>query len=261
MGKEKWEIALDKFVSEWKNKKEVVGMVVCGSYITGNPSKHSDIDIQILLDKKVKWRERGNKIIDGILIEYFANPLQQNLKYIKDEFKTRDKTDVHMFITGKVLFDKNGDVKKIIAKAKEWNKKPFKKINRVDIEQKKYSLWDMKDNLQEIYESGSEDFHFVYYSFLSNILEKYSAFLRHDSFNTHKVLRLLVNKKDQLKYKTNKFPDSVFVKMYVDAMKIKDKPKMMHTFEKIVEYVLKNMGGFDIDGWKIRSPIKLSSKD
>ena len=70
---EKWELALKKFLKNWENKKEVVGAIVCGSYITGNPSNHSDIDIHLLLSSKTKWRERGNVIIDGILIEYFAN--------------------------------------------------------------------------------------------------------------------------------------------------------------------------------------------
>ena len=46
---ENWEIALNKFVDEWKSKPEVTGMIVCGSYITWNPTSHSDIDIQIIL--------------------------------------------------------------------------------------------------------------------------------------------------------------------------------------------------------------------
>jgi DNA modification methylase len=109
---EKWEIATEKFLKKWKNKKEVVGAVLCGSYITGNPSKHSDLDIQILLDKQIIWRERGNKYVDGFLIEYFANPLPQNLEYYQSDYQRRKKAHIHMFLTGKILFDKNGDVKK-----------------------------------------------------------------------------------------------------------------------------------------------------
>jgi hypothetical protein len=34
MKKQKWEIALEKFLVKRKNKKEVIGAIVCGSYIT-----------------------------------------------------------------------------------------------------------------------------------------------------------------------------------------------------------------------------------
>ena len=38
------------------------------------------------------------------------------------------------------------------------------------------------------------------------------------------------------------------------AINIKDKTKMMEEFKTITKYALKKMGGFNIDGWKIRSP-------
>ena len=121
MDEGEWKKAISKFIVPWKKRKEVVGALVCGSYVTGNPSRHSDIDVQILLGKNVKWRERGNRIIDGVLIEYFANPLPQNLRYYENDHRERDRINVHMFLTGEVLFDKNGDLKTLIEKAKEWD--------------------------------------------------------------------------------------------------------------------------------------------
>ena len=68
--KENWEKAVDKFIKKWKSKKEVIGALVCGSYVTGNPTKHSDIDIHIILDNKCNWRMRGDEYVDGFLMEY-----------------------------------------------------------------------------------------------------------------------------------------------------------------------------------------------
>ena len=82
-----WEIALQKFLKKWDNRKNVIGALVCGSYVTGNPSKHSDIDVHIILDSKTSWRERGNEIIDGFLIEYFANPIKNHYKYAEEGYK------------------------------------------------------------------------------------------------------------------------------------------------------------------------------
>ncbi len=256
MEKERWEIALEKFISKWRTKKEVVGAVACGSYITGNPSRHSDIDVHILLNKKIKWRERGNKIVDGTLIEYFANPMPQNFKYYQDDFKSRRKINIHMFTTGRILFDKDGDVKKIIEKAKEWDKKKFDKSKRIPIELSKYSLWDMNDNLEEVYESNAEDFYFVYYNYLNDLFDSYSKFLGYNGVSPNKLRRFLTDNKDKAKYKMPDFPDSVFVPIFVEAITLKDKKEMMALYTKLTNYVLTKMKGFNIDGWKIRSPVE-----
>lgn len=120
---ENWEKATNKFLDKWKDKKEVVGAIVCGSYVTGNPSKQSDIDLHIILDDKSNWRMRGNEYVNGFLIEYFINPAKQHEKYFTEDINEKTKNNIHMFLTGKVLFDKNGDLKKIIESAKKWDKK------------------------------------------------------------------------------------------------------------------------------------------
>ncbi len=38
-----WGIALNKFIDEWKDRSDVTAALVRGSYITGNPSKRSDL--------------------------------------------------------------------------------------------------------------------------------------------------------------------------------------------------------------------------
>lgn len=253
--KEKWEIALERFIEPWRKRKEVVGAIACGSYITGNPSKHSDIDIHIILDKKVNWRERGNKIVDGILMEYFANPIQQVMKYFEKDYKGRRKIDVHMFTTGRVLFDKNGDLRKIIEKAKEWDKKKFARADKGAIERMKYSIWDKKDNLEEIYDAKGEEFDFVYYNFLGDLFEDYSSFLGFEKIPKNKVKRFLTNEKDKKKYKIADFPDKKFVELFVNAIGLTNRKEMMKIYGKLTDGVLKKMYGFNIHGWKMRTPL------
>lgn len=253
---EKWEIAVEKFLKKWQNKKEVVGAVVCGSYITGNPSKHSDIDIHILLDKQIIWRERGNEYIDGFLIEYFANPLSQNLKYFEDDYSSRRKMNLHMFKTGRIIFDKNGDVKKLIETAKKWDKKEYKKLPQVSKEISKYFLWDMNDNLEEVFEANGEEFYLVYYVQLEKLFDSYAAYLCYDNIAVYKIKRFLTNNKDKIKYYVKEFPDLVFLKLYVNAITLNDKNKMMKEYQKLTKYVLDKMDGFNIDGWKIRSSVE-----
>ncbi|MGE8035840.1 nucleotidyltransferase domain-containing protein [Lysinibacillus sp. NPDC093692] len=60
---EEWRIALEEFLKDWKNRNDVVGALVCGSYVTGNPTNRSDIDVHIILSDDVDWREGINLLM------------------------------------------------------------------------------------------------------------------------------------------------------------------------------------------------------
>jgi predicted nucleotidyltransferase len=231
-----------------------VGAIVCGSYITGNPSKHSDIDIHVILDSKTSWRERGNEIIDGILIEYFANPAKRHYQYAEEDYKQRRKINAHMFSTGKVLFDKTGELKKLISDSRKSLLKKYSKPGKIQAELAKYHIWDMWDNLEEVYEGEGDEFFFVFYNYLSDLFDTYSKFLQFDSISAHKIKRFLIDEKDKKKYCVRDFPDKEFKKLFLTALKIKEKSKMMIEYKNLTNHVLEKMGGFNINGWKIRSP-------
>jgi len=249
----RWEIALEKFIRKWKNRKEVIGALVCGSYITGNPSRHSDVDILILLDSKTSWYERGNEIIDGTLIEYFARPLKRHYEELENDYISKRRVDAHMYTTGRVLFDKEGELKKIIKDSKKYMIKKYKKQSKIVTEKSKYYLWDICDNLEEVFEAKSKDFFFVYYVHLYYLFREYAAFLNSDSLPVCKIKRFLTNKEDKKKYHMDNFQDQQFVKMYIKALNIKDEGKMMEKYKTLTNYVLGKMGGFNINGWKTRS--------
>lgn len=248
-----WEFAVDKFLAKWKRRKDVIGAIVCGSYVTGTPSKHSDIDLHIILSDDVSSRERGNEVVDGFLIEYFANPIRKHYEYSAEDFKERRKINSHMFMTGRVLFDKTGALKKFIEFAKKDFSKKYSSLSMVSLELSKYALWDMCDNLEEVFSSGAKDFVFVYHNFLHDLFKYYSAYLRFDFFPAYQVLRFLTNAKDKQKYSIRDFPDKKFEMLFVFAIKLQDKSLMMKTYKELTEHVLDKMGGFNIDGWRIKS--------
>ena len=253
---EKWMIALEKFLSDWKDKDKIIGVLVCGSFVTGGASKHSDIDVQIILDNEVTWRERGNKIVDVFLIEYFANPLYRYEGYFEEDYSRNRTVTAHMFATGKIIFDKTGDLTKLVVVAKKFLKKKFVKPKRAFIEMNKYHLWDALDNLGEVLDNNSKEFYFVYYSGLRDIYEVYSKFCRMNVSQSNKVERFLINKKDREKYLINDFPDEVFVKLFSKALVLNSPKKMFSNYKCLCLHVFRKMGGFEIDGWKFRSPAK-----
>jgi predicted nucleotidyltransferase len=253
---EKWEIALDKFLKDWKYNPDVSGIILAGSYVTGNPSKNSDLDIQIILKRGCEWRERGNKIVNGFLMEYFANPPERIIGYLKDDQKRRRKIEAHMLATGKIILDKDGEAKKLKEIAKKYLKKEFDKMQTPKVELNKYHLWDMSDNLEEVYRGALGDFSYVYFTFLKNLINIYSEFLGEPDYHENKTLRFLTNKNDRKKYSIVEFKDRVFSILFVKAIKEKSDKKRLELFNKLAKHVQSKMGGFEIDGWKFRSSAK-----
>ena len=43
-----WQRALQEFIAPYRAQREVIGALVCGSYVTGAPSPRSDIDVAIV---------------------------------------------------------------------------------------------------------------------------------------------------------------------------------------------------------------------
>ena len=66
-------------------------------------------------------------------------------------------------------------------------------------------------------------------------------------------MRFLTNEKDKKKYYMKDFPDQQFVSIWLEALNIKNASKMMWEYKILTNYVLDKMGGFDINGWKIRN--------
>jgi hypothetical protein len=160
-----------------------------------------------------------------------------------------------MFASGKIYLDRTGEVKKLVNLAKKELVKNYPKLNKTQIELLKYQLWDICDNLEEVYESKNLDFSFVYFNNLYTLFEIYSGFLKYDLIKVNKLKRFLTNQRDKEKSSIKDFPDKDFVKLYLNALKIKNELVLMKDFKILTNYVLNKMGGFDVDGWKIRTSL------
>lgn len=251
-----WRKALETFLNDWQGRDEVVGALVCGSYVTGHPSERSDIDVHIILSNDVKWRERGNQIVDGFLIEYFANPPGQIRRYFQDDFNKHRTMSMVQFQTGQILFDYTGIINELKLEAYAWQEKNFETINKTVLELKKYGLWDMLDNAKDCYEQKRGDFIFVYHHALATLFMEYGQFLNVDTIPTYQIHAYLVDPIYLQKYMKSAFPDEHFKQMFLHALKERNTEQMLESLEALVSYVLKQMGGFCIDGWHVKSPIE-----
>ena len=248
-----WERALTVFLEKWRYREDVIGAIVCGSYVTGNPSPHSDIDVHIILSDEVNWRTRGNVVVDNYLIEYFVNPPKQIKKYFEEDYKDLRPHSMVQFLTGKVIFDKFDEIKKLKDEAKGWMNKEPNALNEVALELMKYNLWDLMDNLSDCYEQDREDFDFVYYNSLRVLYEEYARYLRTDIIPFYQVFRYMSDPHFLEKYLAKSFPDTNFREKFLPCLKDRENVSKMKMYKDLTDYVLDQMGGFTIDGWKIQS--------
>ena len=137
-----------------------------------------------------------------------------------------------MFCTGKILFDKTGELKELVKYSKKFMTKKNPKQNEIQIELGKYHIWDMCDNLEEVFDANSDEFFFVFYNHLNELFEAYAKFVQFDSIPVHKLRRSLVNEVDKKKYHVKYFPDEEFVTMIVSALNQKDRSIMMSEYKK-----------------------------
>ncbi|MGK0307867.1 MAG: hypothetical protein ACI8RP_000823 [Urechidicola sp.] len=158
-----------------------------------------------------------------------------------------------MFTTGRVIFDKDDSLKELVKEAKRYMKKPFKKPNKSMNEINKYGLWDLQDNLEEVYKRGKNDFNYVYFNVLHETFQNYSKYLGYHSVPINRVRRFFTEKRDQQKYMIPEFPDKKFVTLFVKAMEEENREKMFEYSKKISKHVLNDMGGFKVDGWSIKT--------
>ena len=253
-----WKNKLDLFLADFEYTEDVVGVLVCGSYITGNPTKHSDLDVHIILDNRVDYRERGNKIIDGLLIEYFANPLKQILHYFEDDFKEKSLMAQTQFATGKIILDKVGDVESLKTKAKTMisdfyaSEQPDLRMSELN----KYFMWDMLDDLQDAYETQRADFDFLYFTRLNLLLEKYMRCINLP-YNCKSIYGNIVDATVREKYLLRQLPNTTIKNLIVFAITAETKAEKIRIYENLTTEIINAFGGFNVDGFKFKSKVEV----
>ena len=252
-----WKNKLDIFLADFEYVDDVVGILVCGSYITGNPTGHSDLDVHIVLDDKVNYRERGNKIVEGLLIEYFANPSKQILRYFDEDMNAKDFMCQTQFATGKIILDKVGDVEALKLKAKEMisdfyaSEQRELRLSELD----KYFLWDMLDDLQDAHENNRADFDLLYFTRLNMLLEKYMNGINRP-YNSKTIYGNIIDAAVREKYLLRDLPCEAVKDMIACAIIATGQNKKMEAYENLTAEIIKQIGGFNIDGFKFKSNVE-----
>ena len=196
--KEKFEKALNIFVDKTKKNKNVIAILITGSFIHSVPDKNSDLDVYILT-KEGKYRERGNTWINGVEVEYFMNPVKQVEQYFIDETKKGGPHTAHMFANSKILFRRGNEIDRLIKKAKSIINKKRNPMDNTSKELAKYFLDDLEKDLEDTYIKNDS---FAFNLIANDILKKTLDVFLHISRTYEEKHKRLYN---YLSSKDNKF--------------------------------------------------------
>jgi len=247
-----WLPSLSRFLAEVPFRREIAGTMVCGSFVTGAPGPRSDVDVHLVLRPGTRWRQRGNRVIDGIVVEYFANPPEQIRAYFRNDHADNRRMAATQFATGRILEDGRGVVRRLVAEARAWMRKPFAPPSRAWIELTKYGLFDHLDNLLDAVERGAPDAAYLYFTLVGLAGESYARFAREPVPSGAQAYRMLTSARTRRKYLAELPRDRRFARLHASAL-AKFEPARASA---LVGHVLRRMGGFELDGWRLRSKVE-----
>ena len=243
-----WQEILSNFLEKFKNEEYVIGAVLCGSYANGNNTKNSDIDVHIIT-KEISFKERGNVIIDGIMIEYFMNPLNEIYKYLENDYKNRRRlADANMFANGKILFDKTGDIEKLKQESKKYYEMDFPEPDKNTILCNNYACWDLMDEIKDRIDNN-ESYEFLYYQLLKELISNYYYKNKISTVPFSKIEKLYKNEAYRENYHLKNMPPQEFIDLVINTID----NKSFKNIENLYQYVI---GDFKITDFILHTELK-----
>lgn len=136
----------EAIVNKYRKDKNILGIVLFGSAVRNKFDRYSDIDIYIILKKKINY-SRLNFIKDNIRVDIIMDTIKKTELFLKeDEFNIKRNIS-HMLAYGKILYQASDDINRIITKAKQNLRLPTK-YTKNEILMHKYSIDDFWGEVQ-----------------------------------------------------------------------------------------------------------------
>ena len=253
-----WRSKLDFFFDNFEWKADVAGILVFGSQITGGATIHSDLDVHFIFDEKVDFRQQGNRNVEGLLIEYFANPPRQIRKYFEDDIATSKLKYVVEFASGEVHLDRTGIAADLKNEAIKIHKEFYEKSSETKVmsSRDKYKIWNMKHGLQAYKLAGRLDIDFVHHLYLDRLVALYMDHISRP-YSPQLILGGIDDDRFRKKYMWQRLPDPAIAELIASSVTTGNIERKLSLFVSLADKILEKFGGFEIDGFRSKIPLDL----
>jgi len=250
----KWEKVAIDFINSCGFKDDIKAVFLTGSHVFGNADEFSDIDLYIILSDDVKWRERGNKQIDGMQVEYFANPMRQVKKYIDDSYPSIRLIEINMILGGAIIYNKNSTAERMMDYCRQKAMSQFPIMSEFNVKTGLYNLWHNHDELHRAYAKQTPDFAMQFYIFVQNAFELYSRYICSPVPGYHKLHRWVTDDSYYKRYGLAVYNDPAFLEVIRAAFECSGNDAMFELSKDMYAYVAGKMGGVDIGNFVLHGP-------
>lgn len=226
---------IEKCISKL-NIDDYIGIIVYGSYVTGESNDLSDLDIMII-KKEHDSSDIGSIVIDGIRIEYFIQGLKRLYESVKIEMDNNDPSHLTKFATCEIVEDKTGEVEEFI----EYAKKLYEtKIKKSFDDKDKFEIFSINNRLEDLGSLlNADSFYAVYYTTLERIRNAYCRVNGFISLPLTKIEHMYTDKDYSKKYinsSEHTLPDEEFMSLYLQCLNISDRNTMYDNINKLYRY-------------------------
>ena len=240
-----WKDKLDKFIIDFPYKDDIVGVLVSGSYITGGIGKNSDLDVNLVV-KTENISQHGKRIIDGLIIDYFLNTACMLESQFQIDIQKNNLLKHTQFATGEIVWDKTGDVAKLQSIAVDMLQQYYDRpIGNCMSERTKHKLWDMLDDLEQIYEAEREDFLFIYFNYLNVLIGAYMDAVKRP-YRLKAIYGNITSQVIRDKYLLRELPHGNIGQLISKCIVCDTKKEQMDLYSQLTREILEIFNGFDV---------------
>ena len=139
--------ATEAFLAKLKQRPDVVGVILFGSWARGNSRPGSDVDLVVILQEGY---QRAVETHDGQLFEIIYTTAHSSLVY----WDSHKDDAAGLWSVAKILFDRDGTVERLRANVQRFLQDGKKQMNALHLEQ---SRFDYDDEIRYARSIAAED--------------------------------------------------------------------------------------------------------
>lgn len=163
---DKYDVALRSAVEFILENYTVLGIIVSGTIIRGNPDTSSDLDIYVIHNQP--FRQRLQKFFNDIPAEILVNPPKAVERYFEEEQAARRPLTAHMLSTGFVVLDLDPVIDHLQNKAEILLSQPPEVPK--DLTYQRYSSALLFEDAEDIVERDPETAEMIVYRAVAEML-------------------------------------------------------------------------------------------
>ncbi len=170
---EQHEQALNQALQWIQDTYQPIGIVVSGSIVRGNGHANSDLDIYVI--HEADYRQRVQKLFNGVPCEILVNTMGHTELYFEAELKNNRPVTAHILATGVVhIGSENETLQELIASAKEYINKT-EPLNEGQLAFKRYGLANLLEDATDVVETDKPAAQHI----LDKLMQDVMAFVYH----------------------------------------------------------------------------------